>query len=171
MSLKKIIKFLATPNEEVSSIYEIDLFALRNKGKRNLFIDLDNTLVSFSEKYPSLKCVHWINFAKELGFFVCITSNNRKVKRVKKIADALDVYAMYFAMKPLALSTRELMEIFSLKRGESVVIGDQVLTDVVLGNWLDMYTILVKPVSLEYLPLKTVQYKLERKILNLVLSW
>lgn len=171
MSLKKIIKLLATPGEEVTSIYDIDLFALRSKGKRNLFVDLDNTLVSFEEKVPSLRCVHWVDFAKELGFFVCITSNNRNPKRVKKVADALNVHTMYYALKPITWSLEEMMNIFNLKREDSVVIGDQVLNDVVLGNWLDIYTILVKPVSLEYLPFKTYQYKLERKILNLVSSW
>lgn len=171
MSLKKIIQFLTTPSEKVPSIYEIDLFALRNKGKRNLFIDLDNTLVAFTEKNPSLKCVHWINFAKELGFFVCITSNNRKIKRVKKISDALDVYAMYYALKPIVWSIKELMEIFSLRPKDTVVIGDQVLTDIVLGNWLDMHTILVKPISLDYLTIKTAQYKLEKRILKLVSRW
>lgn len=168
MPLKKIIRYLTIPNEEVSSIYDINLLDIRNKGKRNLFIDLDNTLVSFGEKYPSLKCVHWINFAKELGFFVCITSNNRKAKRVKRISDALDVYAMYYSLKPIVWSIKELFDIFSLKAQETVFIGDQVLTDVVLGNWLDAYTILVEPISFEYVYFKKSQYKFERKLLDIV---
>lgn len=171
MPLKKIIRYLTVPNEEIPSIYDINLLDLRNKGKRNLFIDLDNTLVSFGEKFPSLKCVHWIDFAKELGFFVCITSNSRKAKRVKKVSEALDVYAMYYSLKPFVWSAKELMDIFSLKAEETVFIGDQVLTDVVLGNWLDAYTILVEPISFEYVTFKRAQYRFERKLLEVVSGW
>lgn len=141
MSLKDF-----APNLYVQSIYHIDLEALKKSGITSIITDLDNTLVEADSPEYTPKLVKWLDDLQELGFKVIIVSNNNKT-RVSQFADPLTVPYIHRAKKPTKVSFKKALTILNSKVEETVVIGDQLLTDVYGGNRMGLYTILVVPIS------------------------
>ncbi len=83
---------------------------------------------------------------KDAGIQVTIVSNNSEL-RVKSFADPLGIPFIYKARKPMGKVFIKALNTMDVKREEVVVIGDQLLTDVVGGNRIKLHTILVVPVA------------------------
>jgi HAD superfamily phosphatase (TIGR01668 family) len=136
------------PKQKVRSIYAIDLEALRTAGIKGIITDLDNTLVKTREQLADEQVVAWFQFLKDEGFKVVIVSNNTR-KRVGGFSMPINIPYIHGARKPTSSGFRKALAVLGLSPQETAVIGDQVLTDVLGGNMLGMYTILVEPCSLE----------------------
>ncbi|WP_102345518.1 YqeG family HAD IIIA-type phosphatase [Bacillus sp. Marseille-P3661] len=137
---------LFLPNEHVKNIFDIKPTALKERGIKGIITDLDNTLVEWDrpEATPELK--EWFKGMRQHGIRITIVSNNNE-ERVKKFSNPLDVDFIYQARKPLGKAFRKALKDMNLKKDEIVVIGDQLLTDVLGGNRSGLHTILVVPVS------------------------
>ncbi len=135
------------PKEMVESIYEIDLDRLWTEGKRGIITDLDNTLVGATDPLATPELVAWLNNVRERGWKVVIVSNNKQT-RVSTFANPLNVSFVHGARKPSPKAFLRAMQVLQTETSETVVVGDQMLTDVLGGNRLGLYTVLVKPVSL-----------------------
>ena len=134
------------PKVYVDSICNIDLMKLKKvKNIKGIIIDLDNTLVAWGEKEVSQKNIDWVNEAKKLGLKICIVSNTNS-KRVAEFAKIFDVpyHSKYF--KPFSIAFNNGLKILDTKKSETVVIGDQIFTDIWGGNRLKLLTILVTPI-------------------------
>jgi uncharacterized protein len=132
----------------VSSIYRIDLSALQKKGVKSFIVDLDNTLVEASCEDATPQIMTWFKEIQALGLQVIVVSNNTKT-RVSQFCHPLDVPFIYTAKKPLSLAFRKALKQLATQKHETVVVGDQLLTDVLGGNRMGLYTILVVPMSAE----------------------
>ena len=133
-------------DEYVKNVFQIDLEKLKNEGKRVIFTDLDNTLVGAAVKAPTPEIIEFLNQAKDLGFEVIIVSNNNK-ERVSYFAKDLSIKAAHHkALKPLKLKLRKILKQYH--RSEVIMIGDQLMTDVLVAKRLGLYTILVEPIHL-----------------------
>jgi uncharacterized protein len=139
--LKKLI-----PHKSVSNVYEIDLEALWNSGVRGVITDLDNTLVGAKDPLATPRLIDWLKKVRDRGFQIVIVSNNNRT-RVAKFADPLGIPYIYSARKPLNRAFKRAMEMMNISEKQTVVVGDQMLTDVLGGNRLGMYTIMVLPVA------------------------
>jgi len=134
------------PKVYVDSVYNIDLKKLKELKKiKGIIIDLDNTLVAWGQNEVSQKNIDWVNEAKKLGLKICIVSNTNS-KRVAKLAKIFDVpyHSKYF--KPFSVAFNNGLKILDTKKSETVVIGDQIFTDMWGGNRLKLLTILVSPI-------------------------
>ena len=134
------------PSEFVKSVFDISPERLKEKGMRGIITDLDNTLVEWDRPDATPKLVGWLKGMKDAGIQVTIVSNNNEL-RVKSFADPLGIPFIYKARKPMGKAFRKALHIMDVKRDEVVVIGDQLLTDVVGGNRIKLHTILVVPVA------------------------
>jgi HAD superfamily phosphatase (TIGR01668 family) len=137
-------KFL--PSEFVKSVFDISPERLIEKGIRGIITDLDNTLVEWDRPDATPKLVNWLKSMKDAGIQVTIVSNNSEL-RVKSFADPLGIPFIYKARKPMGKAFIKALNTMDVKREEVVVIGDQLLTDVVGGNRIKLHTILVLPVA------------------------
>ena len=134
------------PKVYVNSVYNIDLKKLKKIKKiKGIIVDLDNTLVAWGKKEVSQKIIDWVNEAKKLGLKICIVSNTNS-KRVAEFAKIFDVpyHSKYF--KPFSVAFNNGLKIINTKKSETVVIGDQIFTDILGGNRLKLLTILVTPI-------------------------
>ncbi len=163
---RSALKKLLQPNEIRESVDEIDLDALYAKGIKHLILDVDNTLLTYDEKVLSLQKQAWIQTVKSMGFSIVLVSNNSNGRRIQKIATQLELSGTYFSLKPFPINANYLRETFFIEFEESAVIGDQVLTDVIFGNWQNAHTILVSPLAKKHSALKTLQYKIEAYLLK-----
>lgn len=134
------------PSEFVRSVFHITPEMLIDKGIKGIITDLDNTLVEWDRPDATPKLIEWFASIKAAGIQVTIVSNNNEL-RVKSFADPLGIPFIFKARKPLGKAFIQALSIMSVKREEVVVIGDQLLTDVLGGNRLKLHTILVIPVA------------------------
>ncbi|WP_102337529.1 YqeG family HAD IIIA-type phosphatase [Collinsella provencensis] len=134
-----------SPTRYISCVEHIDLDALWAQGKRALLFDRDNTLVPRDRTTaPDAVCA-WMDHARELGFKLIMVSNNWHKNHVARSARELGMDYIFFACKPLPFAINYGLERLGAKADESVMIGDQLYTDVWAGNFAGVETILVKP--------------------------
>lgn len=141
MILKKLL-----PDLHVNSIYDIDLDALQQRGVKGIITDLDNTLVEWDRPEATPELIEWFKKIEEYGFKLVVVSNNNE-NRVANFSKPLGIPFIHAARKPFHTAFRKAKQIMNLKPDEVVVIGDQLFTDVLGGNRLLLYTILVVPVA------------------------
>ncbi|MHA6252176.1 YqeG family HAD IIIA-type phosphatase [Oceanobacillus sp. CAU 1775] len=153
------------PNENVKTIFDIQPEALKARGIKGIITDLDNTLVAWDVKNATPEIVKWFELMKQHEIKVTILSNN-KLERVKAFSDPLGTPYVYSARKPLSRAFKRVAKEMGLDRSEVVVIGDQLLTDVLGGNSAGFYTILVVPIVETDAKITKFNRKIERRILN-----
>jgi uncharacterized protein len=135
------------PDVYIKNVYAIDIVKLQEKKKiKGIIIDLDNTLVPWGKKVVDEQIVSWIEQVKEKGIKICILSNSH-AGHVSEIGNLLDIPFYSSRYKPLKQPFTEAMKIMNTSSAETAVIGDQIFTDVLGGNRLNLLTILVHPIK------------------------
>ncbi len=133
------------PNEHVKSVFEIQPQKLKELGIKGIITDLDNTLVPWDVKDATDEVITWFALMNDAGIKITIISNNKE-DRVKAFSDPLGTPYVFSARKPLGRAFKQVSKEMNLKKEEMVVIGDQLLTDVLGGNKAGLYTVLVVPI-------------------------
>lgn len=153
------------PNEHVKSILDINPKDLKEKGIKGIITDLDNTLVEWDRPNATPQLIKWFDEIKKYNILITIVSNNNE-KRVKAFSDPLNIPFIFRAKKPMMPAFKKAIAQMGIKKDEAVVIGDQLLTDVLGGNRGGFHTILVVPVAqTDGLATKFNRF-IERRILN-----
>lgn len=134
------------PDIYQKSIYTLDYSKLLSRGIKCILFDLDNTLVGARSDELIPKTKDLIIGLKQKGFKVIIFSNSPK-SRVSKFSEILDVKGVHLACKPFQGKLKKLIKDTGFKLDEIVIIGDQMMTDILVGNKVGITTILVNPVS------------------------
>lgn len=137
---------LLYPKQHLNSIFELDPGELKSMGIRGIIVDMDNTLVPWNDRTVHPRLANWLAGLKKDGFRLCIVSNNSR-DRGGQLALDLDIPAFWSAIKPRRRAFRKALAEMELSGEEVAVIGDQIFTDVLGGNRLGLYTILVTPIS------------------------
>jgi uncharacterized protein len=137
---------LFCPNLMVESLHDINFDELKEAGVRGVIFDLDNTIIPWdsTDMCPRISLLLREMLAK--GFKVSIVSNNWH-NRVKEIALQLELPFVSRAYKPAKTGFRRALAAMELEPAETVVIGDQLFTDILGGNRLGLRTIWVKPLT------------------------
>ncbi|KUO50602.1 MAG: HAD family hydrolase [Desulfitibacter sp. BRH_c19] len=153
------------PKLYVDSIYQIDFVKLKKNGIKGIIIDLDNTITEWDNPCLSETACDWFKQMKEAGLKACIASNNSE-SRVVKAVERLGIPYVAKAKKPRRRAFRRAMGILKTKPQETAVVGDQIFTDVLGGNRLNLFTILVVPLNTkEFIGTRLVRI-VERRILK-----
>lgn len=160
-----IIKRVIIPNYHYDTILDIPLNELYNQGHTAILMDVDNTILPRSQKEISLQMSNWVDTAKRIGYKVLFVSNNSSFRRINRVAKQIEVEGLHFACKPLIYSTRDLLKRHQLDPKKCLYMGDQMLTDVVVGNWTGMTTILVDPYDKRLSVIKAIQHEVEKKLM------
>lgn len=132
------------PSSQVSTVYDIDLTALRARGIRGVILDLDNTIVPWGAREVSPRLPLWIASARNADLQLCIVSNNMG-SRVTAIARRLGLPVVAGALKPRRRALRRALTVMGTTPEATALVGDQLFTDILGGNRLGLHTILVRP--------------------------
>lgn len=138
--IKKII-----PKMYMKNIYEIDYKYLKKQNLTNLIFDIDNTLLPVDDKNVPDKLLHHFIQLKN-DFNILIMSNNH-IERVKPVANILQVKFLYKAGKPKKEAFEKALKLLQSTKENTVMIGDQMLSDIKGASELGIYTILIDPIS------------------------
>jgi HAD superfamily phosphatase (TIGR01668 family) len=153
------------PDQIEDSIYDIDLCNLLSQGFVNIIIDLDNTMAPWDQDMVLPELNQWIISTKEMGFEICILSNSKN-KRIRHFASGLGVFAAPKRGKPLLRAFKSAISILEGNHHNTLVIGDQIFTDILGGNRMNLYTILVNPISSKEFFMTKLSRLLEKFILG-----
>lgn len=138
--MSKITKYI--PKYAYYTIYDIPFKKLYEEGKRSIFIDIDNTIISYDIEYPPKEVINLFEKIKQIGFEIIIVSNNNQ-ERVEKVANCLDVPYFYNTLKPLKSGFKKALKISKYEKYQIITIGDQLMTDVLGSNRIGLDSILV----------------------------
>jgi HAD superfamily phosphatase (TIGR01668 family) len=153
------------PDWYYTSVHAIDLDALWASGVRVLLMDLDNTLLPRDTNVIPDGLRGWAAGLPARGFRVCLVSNNFH-ERVRVVAAQLGFDIVDHAVKPLPFAFLRALARAHASRRESVVVGDQLFTDILGGRLLGMRTVLVSPLSDADLPHTLLLRRLEALVLR-----
>lgn len=134
------------PQLFLDSVQAIDLRLLRRQGIRGIIVDLDNTLAGWQAPRPTAEVLRWLRRMRSGGVQAVILSNNR-VARVERFAAECGVPFISNAGKPRMRNFRRAMELIGTTVRDTAVVGDQMFTDILGGNRMGLFTILVAPVN------------------------
>ena len=134
------------PDIYQKSIYTIDYSKLLNRGIKCILFDLDNTIVpSFSNELTK-KAKDLFVSLKQKGFKIIIFTNSPKI-RLKEFKRYFGVDGVANAHKPFTGKLRKLLKEYNYAENEVAIVGDQLMTDIKVGNKIGITTILVTPIS------------------------
>ena len=120
-------------------------FLLSNKIK-GIILDIDNTLEPYEHAEPGEAVVKWINSLKNSGISVAFLSNNNK-ERVEAFNKKLNCIAYSKAGKPFIKKLKRAMADMGTTKNNTVLMGDQVFTDVLAAHRAGLPAILVPPIN------------------------
>ena len=134
------------PSFYYKSIIDIDICFLKDNDIRYILLDIDDTISAHDSPVliPGFK--FWLKNILENDIKIILVSNNYK-NRVEFIAKKLNLPFIYSSFKPSPLGIIRALKIIGGNKRKSVLIGDQVFTDILGANMYGIRSILVDPVS------------------------
>ena len=127
------------PDLYQKNVHTIKYDKLVKRGIKCILFDIDNTLVSIDTKDIDDKLAELFNKIKTLGLKPIIYCSNSR--RLNIFKDALEVDGCNDVCKKITDILNE------YKEDEVALIGDEMLTDINIGNKLGITTILVNPIG------------------------
>lgn len=137
---------LLTPDAIVDRVEDVTLEQLRTLNVCGIALDLDNTIVPWHTADLSPQISAWVSALVSAGLRVCLVTNNY-AQQAKDVARMLGVPMVAGALKPMPTAFRRALSTLAVPADKSVVIGDQLFTDVLGGKLLGMKAILVRPIG------------------------
>ena len=137
--MKRII-----PDMYKKNIYEINYEKLKKIGKKYLFFDLDNTIISYLQNKPTKENKILFDKLKKMGFEVFIFSNSPS-NRLEPFEKELNVKAFSGSMKPLKKGYKKVLNMYD--KDKCVFIGDQIMTDVIGAKRNGLYVIFIDRIN------------------------
>lgn len=158
---------LLRPSLLVRSVADINITTLYDMGIRVIFLDIDNTIAGHGK--PDIE--PWASvFIKKVigkGLKIYLFSNNNK-ERVEPVGVKLGIEAVYAAGKPRRRAYRRVLKALGLMPWQAAAIGDQLLTDILGGNRIGVYTIMVSPINNEESKAVGIMRPLEKLLLKIM---
>lgn len=128
------------------TLAELPLHQLLAHGIRALVLDVDRTLLPHRGSTLPTPMAAWLERAQQT-MPLHLFSNNPSRRRIGGVAEQLGVPFTTSAGKPRRSALRRVVEELDLPHAKVAIVGDRVFTDVLAGNRLGLYTVLVKPVD------------------------
>ena len=132
------------PDMYKKNIYEINYEKLKKMGKKYLFFDLDNTIISYLQNKPTKENKILFDKLKKMEFEVFIFSNSPS-NRLEPFEKELNVKAFSGNMKPLKKGYKKVLNMYD--KDKCVFIGDQIMTDVIGAKRNVLYVIFIDRIN------------------------
>lgn len=117
---------------------------LKKYGLKGLILDVDETLVPMGVAQASEELREWVEELRPIAS-LWLVSNNLSQNRISRIAKSLNLPYALGAGKPSRRKLRQAVAAMNIPVEEVAMVGDRLFTDVLAGNRLGMFTILVEP--------------------------
>ena len=157
-----------SPTYVIHKVTDISIDMLKKINIHGVILDIDDTLVAPDSNIISEEIINWLKLLENGNIKIIFVSNNTE-ERVKKFAENLSKFNInipWIAMscKPLGFKIKQAIKKISCKSGEIILIGDQIFTDILAANLINIKSVLVDPVSKPSNIFMKVKRKLENRI-------
>lgn len=132
------------PTWTLKRIYNLSVTQCQQNNIKAILTDLDNTLIAWNNPNGTQELHEWLDEMQTAGIQVIVVSNNNH-ERVKKALDNFNLDFISSAHKPLVNKIKQKIKSLKLTNNEVVIVGDQLLTDILAGHLAHVKSILVKP--------------------------
>lgn len=139
-----------------------DILAL---GLRNVLLDVDNTIFTRDTHEVPRDVGFWLAKARDAGVAFCLVSNNWH-GGVYQLARRLSLPLVAKAVKPLPPAFLIALKKIGAQRSNTVVVGDQLVTDVMGAHFLGMPAYLLAPLVEQDLPHTLLLRNFERLVMG-----
>ena len=140
------MRFTFVPEYRFDTFDMADADFLYGIGVRGIILDIDNTLEPYENDLPGEHVLRWFNSLSEKGIKAAIVSNNDK-ERVELFNRELQLPAYYKAKKPFKKNVLGAMADMGTEPEQTILMGDQVFTDVWAAHNAKIRAILVPPIK------------------------
>ncbi|MBW4659212.1 MAG: YqeG family HAD IIIA-type phosphatase [Drouetiella hepatica Uher 2000/2452] len=127
-----------------NSVLDLTPEILQRHNLKGLVLDVDETLVPMSMAETSDELRLWVERLSPT-IDLWLVSNNLSQTRISRIAKSLSLPYILGARKPSRRKLRQAVTAMNLPVEQVAMVGDRLFTDVLAGNRLGMFTILVEP--------------------------
>lgn len=150
-------------DHEADTLPDVSLDMLASAGVRGVVVDLDNTVCAYRRPELAPGVAEWVREARRRGFSLVLVSNNFS-ERVASVGAQLEIPVVPNALKPLPFAFLRALRLLGTPRRATIVIGDQLFTDVLGAKLVGLRTLLTKPLVESDFPLTRVLRFLERTL-------
>ncbi|MCL1797895.1 MAG: HAD hydrolase-like protein [Eggerthellaceae bacterium] len=134
-----------TPDRYFSRVSAIDIQKdILDAGFSHVLLDIDNTIFTRDTHEIPRDVGLWLGAARDAGVVFCLVSNNWH-QGVHDLAKRLDLPIVSHAVKPLPPALLRGMRKIGAKRASTLMIGDQLITDVLGARFIGIKAYLVCP--------------------------
>jgi HAD superfamily phosphatase (TIGR01668 family) len=128
------------------TLAELPLETLLERQVRALVLDVDRTLLPRHRATLPEAARRWLVHARA-RVPIHLLSNNPSRSRIGGVAKQLDLPFTTGAGKPRRSALRKVLQQLDLPHHQVALVGDRLFTDVIAGNRLGLYTVLVRPID------------------------
>ena len=141
------MKFTFVPEYRFKTFDMATVDFLVSKGIKGIVLDVDNTLEPYENPLPTERVVLWLDSLRQNGIKAAIVSNNNS-ERIDLFNRDLGFPAYSKSGKPFKKNILKAMADMGTTPENTILMGDQVFTDVLAGKVAKMNTtVLVKPIN------------------------
>ncbi len=115
-------------------------------GVKGIILDVDNTLEPYENPKPGERVLAWLESLKENGISAAIVSNNNK-ERIDLFNAELGLPAYSKGGKPSRKNLIKAMTDMGTTKENTILMGDQIFTDVWAAHNAGIAAILVPPIK------------------------
>lgn len=153
------------PDDRKNAFDEADAAYFAENGVSYLILDIDNTIEPYENAEPGERAIAWFSMLKEQGIKAAFVSNNNP-ERVKIFNKDLSLPFVAHAGKPFAFGIRKAMKMMGAEREKTMLLGDQIFTDVLGAHNAGIRVLTVPPIRDKRDILTRFKRRLEKPIMK-----
>jgi uncharacterized protein len=146
MASRPVISLLEPDLVLEGSVLALTPSLVAQHGLKGLVFDVDDTLICTHSAVVPDEVKVWMEQLKQVAQ-ISLVSNNLSHNRIRRIAGVLELPYLFGAQKPSRKKVRQAVDQMKLDFKEVAMVGDRLFTDVLVGNRLGMFSILVEPMQ------------------------
>lgn len=142
-----MLRDLLTPDWLLgTTLAHLPLQELLDRDIRALVLDVDRTLLPSRQATLPAQAEQWLRHARE-RLPLHLLSNNPSRRRIGAVAEVIGLPYTTSAGKPRRAALRRVLQDLELPPVQVALVGDRLFTDVLVGNRMGLFTVLVKPID------------------------
>ncbi len=147
------------PRIKLEKVTDISIEILNKYGIKALILDVDNTLSTHHGQVLTEGLPEWLDLMRKNGIKMTVLSNSNS-KRLTPFAKKIGLDFISLGLKPLPFGYLRALKRLGTNKKETAIVGDQLFTDTMGGNFVGVVTILLTPIK----PESSLRFRMKRRV-------